>query len=108
MHFTQLPDSPLLTLFFHYCLPNKMISLETDFLWKVKAPLVPHEVCRLHPAEGSFGMLSVETCQHTLHLNFLEWMCTQEDEEGKWKTPAIFFLSLESVAYGRGGGKQID
>lgn len=55
--------------------------------------------CCLHPSECGLRISSVETRQHTLGLNFLELMCTQEDKEFEfWKEDVRrSFPSLESV-----------
>lgn len=56
------------------------------------------QICCFHPAKGRLGMSSAKIRQHTLHLNFLEQMCLQQDGNGElWKDTCQSFPSLESV-----------
>ena len=57
------------------------------------------EICYLHPSEGGLGVLNVETRPHTLHLTFLDRMCSCDKVAGSvWKEDAKqSFLSLRSV-----------
>ena len=79
-----------------------LVQLETALfrlLWGHKQPMVRREICQLHPAEGGLGMPHVEKRRHTLRLNFLERMCTQNDGNGEfWKEDAKkAFPALRSV-----------
>lgn len=88
--FAYLPNSLLLTV-----LPipsaerDDFVGDLFDFLWRGKSPLVCFKVYCLHPAESSLGIPNVKTCQYTLCLNFLEWMCTQEDVDNEKHLPIV-------------------
>ena len=68
-------------------------------LWGSKQPVVRREICQLHPSEGGLGMPNITIRQHTLRLNFLDRMCSQDEENGKfWKENAKkAFPALRSV-----------
>lgn len=54
---------------------TKLVELVCNLLrlwWSDKAPKVHREVCYFHSSEGGLGMPSVEICQQTLRLKFLD------------------------------------
>ena len=61
--------------------------------------MVRREICQLHPSEGGLGMPNIEIRQHTLRLDFLDRMSTQQVGIGQfWKEDAKkAFPALRSV-----------
>ena len=80
-------------------IPFKLERILFQFVWAKRFHLVRWEICYLHPSKGGPGVPDVETRRHTLHLTFLDWMCSQDMAAGSfWKEDAkLSFPSLRSV-----------